>query len=365
EVLKQYEKIMKIMLPTLGEERQQTYSPFLPLCPETGKVLQAKVISTNLTNGTITYINEAGKEVETKVTGGACKLQWKPDWGMRWAALGVDYEMHGKDLTPSVAVSSQICKAIGKEAPITFVYEMFLDEKGEKISKSKGNGISLEEWLEYGTEESLALFMFNNPQKAKKLHFDVIPQQIDDFLKFADSLDNPEQQNKIFENPAWHISAGKNTNYNVPISFALLLNLSAACNTEDKNILWSFITRYAPNASREKSPYLDKMAELAIKYYNRFIVPSKEYHKPNEAEKKAILDLKSLLEKTPDETSGDDIQTQVFEIGKQNGYEANLRDWFSLLYRVLLGQAQGPRAGSFIKLFGIKETINLINEKIS
>ncbi len=365
QVLKQYDKIMKIMLPTLGEERQQTYSPFLPLCPETGKVLQAKVINTNIEKGTITYINESGKEVETEVTNGACKLQWKPDWGMRWAALGVDYEMHGKDLTPSVAVSSQICKAIGKEPPITFVYEMFLDEKGEKISKSKGNGISLEEWLEYGTNESLALFMFNNPQKAKKLHFDVIPQHIDDFLKFVENTNLPEQKDKIFDNPAWHISYGDVTNYNAPISFSLLLNLSAACNTEDKEILWSFISRYLPNVSKEKSPYLDKMAELAIKYYHRFIVPTKQYHKPNEAEKKAILDLKNLLEKTQETASADEIQTQVFEIGKQNGYEANLRDWFSLLYQVLLGQKQGPRIGSFIKLFGIKETIKLIDEKLS
>lgn len=363
EVLKQYDKILKIMLPTLGEERQQTYSPFLPLCLETGKVLQAKVIKTDVGKGTITYINESGKEVETKVTGGACKLQWKPDWGMRWAALGVDYEMHGKDLTPSVAVSSQICKVIGTEAPITFVYEMFLDENGEKISKSKGNGISLDEWLKYGTQESLALFMFNAPQKAKKLHFDVIPQNVDDYIKHTENCFSPEQKDKLYDNPAWHIHDGTVPEYKMPISFALLLNLASVCNPEHKDILWGFISRYTNN-NPETMPYLDKLTELAVKYYHDFVKATKEFHIPNDTERAAIAQIKQLLQDSPDTVTGDELQTQIFEIGKNNGYEKNLRDWFSLLYMVLLGQKQGPKMGSFIKLYGIKNTISLIEEKL-
>ncbi len=363
-VLDKYDAILDIMLPTLGEERQQTYSPFLPLDAETGKILQAKVVKTDKAKGTITYINEAGKEVETKVTGGNCKLQWKPDWGMRWAALGVDYEMHGKDLTPSVAVSSKICKAIGVNPPITFVYEMFLDEKGEKISKSKGNGISIEEWLSYGTNESLALYMFNAPQKAKKLHFDIIPQHVDDYIKHATSLAKQTDEQKI-DNPAWHIHNGNVPDRNLPVSFSLLLNLASVCNPDDKEILWGFISRYAKGADANSMPYLDRLVELAVKYYNEFTKPGKKYHTPNESERAILLKLKEFLKTVSDANTPEEIQNGIYDIGMKNGYEANLKDWFKLIYMVLLGSEQGPRMGSFIKLYGIQETITLIDEKLS
>lgn len=364
-VLEKYDDIQAIMLPTLREERQQTYSPFMPICQKTGKVLQAKVINLDKKNKTITYINEDKEEIEVGVTDGQCKLQWKPDWGMRWAAFGVDYEMHGKDLTPSVAVSSRICKVIDGKSPINFVYEMFLDDKGEKISKSKGNGISIEEWLTYGTNESLALYMFNSPQKAKRLHFDVIPQNVDDFLKHNENLSNEAEESKIVDNPAWHINGSENKEIDNPVSFALLLNLASACNPEDKSILWGFISRYAKNAKPENMPYLDKMAELAVKYYHDFIKPNKNYHQANEEEAKVIIKLKYALLNVDHNISANDLQTEIFSIGKDNGYEKNLRDWFSLLYMVLLGQKQGPRMGSFIKLYGIEETTKLIDEKLS
>lgn len=365
-VLKNYQAIMDIMLPTLGEERQKTYSPFLPICPETGIVLQVPLIEMDVEAGKASFKRDNGEIFETEVTSGNCKLQWKPDWGMRWAALGVDYEMHGKDLTPSAAVSSRICKVIGGKAPINFVYEMFLDEKGEKISKSKGNGISLDEWLNYGTEESIALFMINNPQKAKKLHFYVIPQHIDDYIKFCENAVKAEEDQKIVDNPAWHINYGKVKSLNLPVDFAMLVNLASACNPENKDILWGFISKYEANANAEKMPYLDKLAELAVKYYYNFIKPSKHYHVVNEAERKAILELKAEIENIDVESSkSEDIQTMVFTIGKNNGYETNLRDWFSLLYAVLLGQSFGPRLGSFIKLFGKQEFLKLIDEKTS
>lgn len=364
KLLEKYDDIQKIMLPTLGEERQKTYSPFMPVCPDTGKVLQAKVINTNIAEQSITYLNENNEEVTTKVTDGNCKLQWKPDWGMRWAAFDVDYEMHGKDLTPSVAVSSRICKTIEGKAPLNFVYEMFLDDKGEKISKSKGNGISIEEWLTYGTNESMALYMFNAPQKAKRLHFDVIPQNTDDFLKHASNAREAEEQ-KLIDNPAWHINNGTIPSTQSPVTFSLLLNLASACNPEDKDILWGFISRYAEGATAENMPYLDKMAALAVKYYEDFVKPNKNYHTPNEAEKNIILALKAELESIDEDLTADELQSKVFNIGKTNGYESNLRDWFSLLYMVLLGQKQGPRMGSFIKLYGIEETIKLIDDKIT
>ncbi len=364
QFLKNYEKIMAVMLPTLGEERQKTYSPFLPICPDTGIVLQIPLIEKNATTGMVVFQKDDGSKLETKVTGGACKLQWKPDWAMRWAALDVDYEMHGKDLTPSVAVSSQMCKIVGGKSPITFVYEMFLDEKGEKISKSKGNGISIDEWLEYGTKESLSLFMFTNPQKAKKLHFDIIPQHIDDYIKYGENALKEEQQ-KLIDNPFFHINYGEIKNLNLPVSFALLVNLASGCNPENKDILWRFITKYDSSCNQQTMPYLDVLAELAVKYYYRFVKPFKQYHTPNEAEKKAILELKNLVENLEDTKTADEIQTEIFEIGKNNGYEANLKDWFALLYKVLLGQNSGPRMGSFIKLFGKEETLKLINEKLA
>jgi lysyl-tRNA synthetase class 1 len=365
KMLENYEQVMNIMLPTLGEERRKTYSPFLPVCEETGIVLQVPVIKTDLAKGTIIYKREDGKEVETEVTNGKCKLQWKPDWGMRWAALDVDYEMHGKDLTPSVVVSNKICKAIEGNAPQTFVYEMFLDENGEKISKSKGNGISLDEWLTYGTEESLSLYMINSPQKAKKLYFDVIPQNVDDYLKHCDSIENLDEEKKT-DSPVWHIHNGEVPDMKLPLTFSLLLNLAAACNPESKDILWGFISNYSDeDLNAENSPYLDHLADLAVKYYNDFVKPNKQYHIPNEDEKSAILSLKEALISADKNMSADDLQTLAFTVGKENGYEKNLRDWFSLLYMVLLGQKQGPRIGSFIKLYGKDKTIELIDEKLS
>lgn len=362
--LKKYDDIMKIMLPTLGEERQKTYSPFLPISPKTGKVLYVSMKSVNADKGTITYISdEDGQEYELPVTGGNCKMQWKPDFGMRWAALDVDFEMYGKDHLVNGKIYSAICKTLGGKIPEQFNFELFLDDKGEKISKSKGNGISIEQWLEYGTQDSLALFMFINPQKAKKLYFDVIPQHIDDYVKFGENALKEEPQ-KLIDNPYWHINYGKIEPLNLPVSFALLVNLASASNAENKDIMWKYISRYADGITKERSPYLDKLAELAVKYYNDFVKPSLQFHTPNEAEKKAILDVKEKISSMPQTATADEIQTQVFEIGKQNGYEQNLRDWFALLYKVLLGQQSGPRMGSFIKLYGINETISLINEKL-
>lgn len=362
EALKQYDTIMKIMLPTLGAERQETYSPFMPVCPETGKVLQVPTLSTNATNGTITYRNGAGDEVETTVTGGRCKLQWKPDWGMRWRALGVDYEMHGKDLTPSVAVSTQICKAIGGTPPLTYVYEMFLDEQGAKISKSKGNGLTMEEWLRYGTPESLSVYLYNNPKKAKKLYFDVIPKSVDDYMTWLQKAEEQSEEER-YTNPVWHIHQGKPPSHIVPLSFSLLLNLVSVCHTEDASVLWGFITRYAPDATPETMPLLDALVKHAIAYYDDFIKPKKQYRAPTDMERTALEDLTGRLNMSEDGMSGEDLQTLVFSVGKDHGYE-NLREWFQTLYEILFGQSQGPRMGSFIALYGRKETVALIRRAL-
>lgn len=356
-VLAHYDEIIRLILPTLRAERQATYSPFLPICPETGRVLQVPVIEQNAEKGTIVYKRDDGKLIETPVTGGRCKLQWKVDWGMRWAAFGVDYEMSGKDLIDSVKLSSQVCKVLGYRPPETFTYELFLDADGTKISKSKGNGLSIEEWLKYAPEESLSYFMYQAPRKAKRLYFDVIPRAVDEYLAFLDKFPGQPADQKLV-NPVWHVHEGHPPHEELPLSFGILLNLASVCNTEDKNVLWGFISRYAPQATPQAMPMVDRLVAYAIAYYKDFVKPNKHYRLPTPEERKALEDLaQSLQGLSPDP---DEIQTEIYEVGKRHAY-TNLRDWFKALYQILLGQDEGPRMGSFIALYGIEETIALID----
>jgi len=363
QVLQKYNEILEVMLPTLGNERRETYSPFMPLCPLTGQVLQAGVEEVRPESGTIIYRDATGKLVETEVTGGKCKLQWKVDWAMRWYALGVDYEMYGKDLIPSAELSTKICNILGGRAPNGFSYELFLDEKGQKISKSKGNGLTLEDWLRYAPPESLALYMFQSPKRAKRLYFDVIPRAVDDYQTFLTKYQN-EDETKRRDNPAWHIHSGNPPKPESDLSFALLLNLASACNPEDKSVIWGFISRYSKGATPVNSPWLDKMAGYAVSYYHDFVKPTKVYRRATEAEHSALLALSEAIHAAPTNATAEELQTMAYEIGKQNGF-AELKDWFKAIYEVLLGQSQGPRVGSFIALYGRTETIALINRALS
>jgi lysyl-tRNA synthetase, class I len=362
-MLEVYDQVMAIMLPTLGEERRKTYSPFLPVCPETGHVLQVPVVSTDPKAGTIVYRRADGKEVETLVTGGRCKLQWKPDWAMRWYALGVDYEMSGKDLIDSVQQSSRICRALGGRPPESYTYELFLDENAEKISKSRGNGLTIDEWLAYAPKDSLALFMFGKPTAAKRLYFDVIPKNVDDYLTFLAKYPQEDPARQV-ENPVWHIHNGRPPQESVPLTFGMLLNLASVCNTEDKAVLWGFVSRYVPGATPENHPILDQLVGHAIRYYTDFVKPTKRFRAPTETERQAIAALADALEAMPAGATAEDLQNHVYETGKAFGFE-QLRDWFKALYEVLLGQEQGPRMGSFIALYGVPETVALIRRALS
>lgn len=360
-MLEKYDDVMAIMLPTLGEERQKTYSPFLPICPNTGIVLQVPVLERNLASGTIVYEDpETLKRVEVAVTGGACKLQWKPDWAMRWVALGIDYEMAGKDLIESVKVSSRIARAIGGQAPEGFNYELFLDENGQKISKSKGNGLTIEEWLEYASPESLGLYMFQSPRSAKRLHFDVIPKNVDDYFTWIEKFHQQSDEDKL-SNPVWHMHNGQVPSLEMPVSFSMLLNLAGVANAENKDVLWGFIKRYAPQVNPQSHPKLDQMAGYAVKYFQDFVKPTKSFRSATAQEKAAIESLDERLAQLEgaEKLDADLIQTQVFEIGKAHGFEP-LRAWFGALYEVLLGQKQGPRFGSFVALYGVDETRAII-----
>ena len=362
-VLRNYDRVMGVILPTLGPDRRATYSPFLPLCPKTGRVLQVPMVAMDADAGTVTYRDGDGHAVEVPVTGGHCKLQWKADWAMRWFALGVDYEMSGKDLIDSVKLSSQICRILGGTPPEGFTYELFLDERGEKISKSRGNGLTVEEWLRYAPQESLQLYMFNAPKKAKRLYFDVIPRHVDDYLAFLGKFQD-EPPEKRLDNPAWHIHAGEPPAPEGHVSFGLLLNLAAVCNTEDPAVLWGFISRYVPAATAQTAPILDRLVGHAIHYYVDFVKPTKRYRAPDDNERAALADLATTLEALPGDATAEAIQNEVYEVGKRHDF-ADLRAWFRALYEILLGRTEGPRMGSFIALYGRAETLALIRRVLA
>ena len=363
KVLRAYDEIMTVMLPSLGAERQATYSPFLPICPDTGVVLQVPLLERNADAGTIVFETATGRKVEQPVTGGHAKLQWKVDWAMRWAALGVDYEMSGKDLVDSVRLSDRIVKILGGTPPEGFQYELFVDEQGRKISKSIGNGLTMEEWLRYASPESLSLYMYQSPKKAKRLYFDVIPKTADEYLTHLDKFPGQTPQEQLV-NPVWHIHGGHPPAEKLPVSFGLLLNLVGAANTGDPAVLWGFISRYAPGAMPETHPLLDKLVGYAAHYYEDFVKPTKKFRSATDQERAAIEDLIAVLESLPPESTGEDIQTQVYEVGKRHGFE-NLRDWFKALYEVALGQSQGPRIGSFFALYGINESIAMLRNALA
>ena len=373
-VLERFDAIMDIMLPSLREERAQTYSPFLPISPQTGVVLQVPIVAHDAKAGTITYEDPDTKEtVTTLVTGGRTKLQWKPDWAMRWVALGIDYEMAGKDLIDSVKLSGGICRALGATPPEGFNYELFLDEKGQKISKSKGNGLTIEEWLRYASPESLAVFMYREPKSAKRLYFDVIPRHVDEYQQFLEAYQRQELKQQL-SNPVWHIHSGKPPLPDMPISFSMLLTLVSSSNAENAETLWGFIGRYRPGVTPQTHPKLDALVGYAIHYFRDFVLPQKRFREPDAGERAALLDLRDALSQLPSDATAEQIQAVVYEIGRRepfldksgkgktkDGKPGVTLDWFNMLYQVLLGQEKGPRFGSFVAVYGLTNTVDMID----
>ena len=361
-ILENYDGIMNIILPTLGKERQKTYSPFLPICPDTGHVLEIPIKEINKKDSKIIF-NNNGKDLEKSILDGNCKLQWKVDWAMRWYALDVDFEMYGKDLIESAILSTKIIKLIGKTNPSGFAYELFLDEKGEKISKSKGNGITIEQWLEYASPESLSLYMYQNPKRAKKLYKEIVSKTVDEYLELLEKTKNQDEL-QLLMNPVWHVHNSNVPKEHMIMSFSMLLNLVETSNADNKDLLWKFVKKYKKNISEKDYPIFDKLVGYAIKYFNDVIKKNKKYKKPNSDEKKALEALIKKLDNCNDEMLPEDIQTLIYSAGKENGYSKNLRDWFRLIYEVVFGDENGPRMGFFISFFGVKETKDLIKNKI-
>jgi lysyl-tRNA synthetase class 1 len=382
--VERYDDVMKVMLKSLREERQQTYSIFLPIHPETGRVLYVPMKEVNAAGHTVTFDDEAGREWTLPVTGGNVKLQWKPDFGARWAALGVDFEMYGKEHATNTAIYDRICEVLGGQKPNHFTYELFLDENGQKISKSSGNGISMDEWLSYASTESLSYFMYLKPKTAKRMHFDVIPKMVDEYHQQLRAYATQDTAQRV-NNPVFHIHGHKVPVSTMVVPFSMLLNLAAVSSAEDKDKLWGFIQRYAPEASPEANPDLDQAAGFAIRYYNDFVKPTRRFRLPDEAERAALEELIACLRDearaldviarknaqegkdtplpTVDWHDDEFLQSIVFAIGKTHGFEP-LRAWFATLYEVLLGASQGPRFGGFIALYGIEETVALIESAL-
>jgi lysyl-tRNA synthetase class 1 len=369
--LQRFDAVMNIMLPSLREERAQTYSPFLPIHPKSGIVMQVPV-EANAAKGTIVWNDpETAERFETPVTGGHAKLQWKPDWAMRWVALGIDYEMSGKDLIDSVKLSGEIARALGAQPPEGFNYELFLDDKGQKISKSKGNGLTIEEWLRYASPESLSLFMYQNPKSAKRLYFDVIPRAVDDYQQFLDGYQRQDEKQRL-SNPVWHIHSGNPPKVDMPVTFQLLLTLVSSSNAENAETLWGFIGRYRPGVTPQTHPKLDAMVGYAINYYRDFVAPTKMFREPTMSERKALTDLRDALSNLPASATAEDIQNVVYEIGRRepfldtkkpakDGRPGVSLDWFNMLYQVLLGQEKGPRFGSFVAVYGLDNAVGMID----
>ncbi len=374
--LEKYDAIMEVMLPTLGAERQATYSPFLPISPKSGRVLYVPMKSVDAKNGTITFDDEDGVETTLEVTGGRVKLQWKPDFGARWAALGVDFEMFGKDHGPNMSVYDRICAVLGGRPPEHFVYELFLDQEGQKISKSKGNGLTIDDWLKYAPTESLALYMFQKPRTAKRLHFDVIPRAVDEYFAFLAAYDKQDAGQQL-SNPIWHIHSGNPPKLDMPVPFSLLLNLVSASNAHDKDVLWGFISRYSPGASAATHPKLDELVGFAIRYFDDFVKPSKVFRAPDDLEIKALAQLEKALAALPQGASGEEIQNASLNVARAieryqdhdkkspEGGPGVSGAFFQMIYQVLIGQEKGPRFGSFAALFGVDKTRELISKALA
>ncbi|HHY01976.1 MAG TPA: lysine--tRNA ligase [Paracoccus sp.] len=358
-----YDAIMEIMLASLREERQQTYSCFLPIHPETGRVLYVPIKNVDAARGEITFDDETGREWTLPVTGGNVKLQWKPDFGARWAALDVDFEMYGKDHSTNTPIYDGICKVLGGRAPEHFTYELFLDQHGQKISKSKGNGLSIDEWLTYAATESLSYFMYQKPKTAKRMHFDVIPKAVDEYHQQLRAYPGQTVDQQL-ANPVWHIHGGDVPESNLVVPFQMLLNLASVSAAQDKETMWGFIRRYAPEATPETHPDLDAAAGFAVRYFNDFVAPTRTFRAPTDKERAALEDLAARLAAWDAPADAEALQTMVFAIGNEHGFEP-LRDWFQALYQVLLGADQGPRFGGFIALYGVAETRALIERALA
>jgi lysyl-tRNA synthetase class 1 len=371
-ILENAEPIKQIIIPTLKEENRENWSPFFPVCANCGRIYTTRVTGYFPEQDTISYecvesfgdefkVQGCGHKQETSILDGAVKVGWKVDWALRWFSYQVTYEMYGKDLIDSALQSGRIKRLLGGWPPEGMTYEMFLSEEGKKISKSIGEGLSIDTWLKYAPIESLLYYLFQNPRKQRRLYFDIIPKNVDEYLAELVRYPGLSEKDKS-DSVLWQI---ERSGHDVPvytsgINFSLINNLISGMGSDNKNLLLDYLKRYDPKVSENKKTVSD-LLDSGLNYFRNFIEPQKKYRKPTREEAEILKELKSRLDQYKGEDE-DEIQAMVFDVARDKGIEPP--DLFKTIYQVLLGQDRGPRFGTFTKLIGKDRMKDLIQEKI-
>ncbi len=365
-IMGNYDAIRDLFTATIAEEKRAAWSPFFPICESCGRVYSTRVTELDTKGFRVAYACDAplagkygscGHTGSTSVLGGTCKVGWKVDWALRWFSLGIDYEMHGEDLLDSARLSSKIVKILGGEPPELFKYELFLDEKGKKISKKIGNGISLEQWLRFAPVDSLLYIMYVKPQQAKKMGLPILPEILDQYLELVAEYDGAEDSPVPFISRLSHGAHAGKLEGQKTITYSLILELILALNQDDPRIVRDYLLKYQP-AIAGNVAYYEELIKDALAYYREVLLPSRKAEPADhlmDDTLRALRDELARLEAAGTAPDADALQTMAFQLAKDR--DVKMKDWFRALYRVFLGQSQGPRIGSFIALLGYKDCI--------
>jgi lysyl-tRNA synthetase class 1 len=371
-ILEKHEEIIAIIAPTLREENRAGWSPFMPICPKCGQVVERAVTAYHAERASVEFTCEksaggrpgCGFSGEQSVLGGMAKVQWKVDWALRWYVLKVDYELYGKDLTDSARLSGQILRVMGGRPPLGFPFEMFLDEEGRKVSKSVGRGVTVEQWTRYAPIEVLKFFLLLNPRRARKLFLEAIPQYVDEYLDAVREYAAASEEQRRESMLEFVIQSTTPRRFNSALSFGLMMNLVAALGSSDSDFIWKYLVRY--DASIGGEPDTEAMGrrlmQCALNFYRDFIEPTKKLYTPSDAERAQLKTLDAYLRENQD-ASAEDIEKKIYDLGREN-YEKPGKI-FPLLYRSILGQERGPRLGAFIRLATPARIIELLDATIA
>jgi lysyl-tRNA synthetase class 1 len=369
-LLQKVEQVRAIILPTLGQDKRADWSPFFPICQKCGRIYSTRVIGYHPEDNTIDYVCDqpigsaagCGDKNTISILGGQVKVGWKVDWALRWYAYDVGYEMYGKDLIDSARLSGQITRLMSKQPPNGFFYEMFLDEEGRKISKSVGKGLTVNGWVSYAPLESLLHYLFQNPRRAKRLFWDVVPKSVDDYL--ADLRQYPSlDETKKPDQAIWHIfNLGRNVPaYDAGINFSLVNNLVSALGTDQAELTYEYLKRYDPSTANHEDMVRD-LVQKSINYYRDFILPGKQYRLPTEAERQLLQAARDRLSNFESDDEND-LQTIPFDIARENDIPP--AKVFQAFYQVVLGQERGPRFGTFARLVGKEKLLLLLDKALN
>ena len=373
-VMAHYEPISELFKATIAEEKRAAWSPFFPVCENCGRVYSTRVTALDRDNFTVSYACDAplsgkyaacGHIGTASILSGGCKLGWKVDWALRWYSLGIDYEMHGEDLLESARLSSKIVKIIGGEPPELFKYELFLDEKGKKISKKIGNGISIEQWLRFAPVDSLLYIMYMKPQQAKKMGLTILPEIVDQYLELVAGYDGAEDSPVPFITRLSKGGHADKLGSQKIVTYSLIIELILALNHDDPRMVRDYLLKYQPDIAGNVA-YYESLIVNALAYYREVLLPGRTAESADHQLDAAIVVLRDELARRAaagTEPDADELQTAVFQVAKDR--DVKMKDWFRTLYRVFLGQSQGPRIGSFIALLGYRTCIERLEAHLA